>query len=199
MREKSIYQVITVISKKEVENLWKEKSQEIIIAYPEDKIKEIIIDEEEYNEDYYIIYLSGVSMKKMISSNKFELEARFWHRPRYIKDKGPHGYYLVKLSRKEIEEIDPDEQDLLGLIPEGWRRAFNREALEIILNISLIAKRKAYKNSWHISKNKDVLNGKQIIPLFNLINFNKGTLTMATKTEERIPQKTNSITIMKLS
>jgi hypothetical protein len=193
----NVYEKVSVISKKEVEELWGEKTRETRVAYPEKEVEEIIIDEED-SDDYFIIYLSGVSIQKMFFSGKFKSEAKFWYPPKDIEDKGPQGYYLVKTGRQDMEGVIPDEQDLLGMIPKSWRRATTREAMEIILNISLIAKRDVYKEKWHFSKGRSQFKGGKINSLFTLMNFRNKILTVATRPEERIPAKTNSITIMKL-
>lgn len=192
-----ICEEVKVISKTEVENLWNEKSRETRMFYPKNRIEKMRIKKEDSN-DYYIIYLSGASIKKMIFSGKVKTKTSLWHRPKDIADKGNAGYYLVKLTRPEIEGIVPEEQDLLGLIPHGWRRATTREALETILNVSLITKRNIYEECWHISKAKSVFKNGKIDSLFNLMNLKDGVLMLKTKTEETMPAKVNSITVMKL-
>lgn len=195
-------QRIEVISQKEVNQIWgiyNPRTDYDKPRFPKEAIKEIAkIPDENLDKisDYFIIFLTGISIKEM---RKFSKGVKFITQELAKKEydkKGVGGYYLIKLERTYLEELNPSQQDIFGIIPEKWRRANIREAAEILLTLFFITKKKYYLNRWHICYGEEDKDGKNF---FNLVRFAINSEKMTFFTRKRVSNHydLNSITIRK--
>jgi hypothetical protein len=192
---------INIIGQKEVNQLWSiynPREDYNKPRFPQKALKEIIKEsnyEFDYN-DYFIIYLSGLSIKEMRAAKQKGIRfiTQELAKKEYDK-KGVGGFYLVKLKRTYLQDLTPNEQDYFGIIPKNWRRANIREAAEILLNIFLIIREKYYLKEWHICYGEEDKNGKKV---FNMLKFSsQEKITFFTRKRVSKNYELNSLTIRK--
>lgn len=197
----SALELITVISKNEVENLWGLKSNPEIKKghYFQAELKKLQKSRPE--NDYYIIYLSGISILEQINSaasNKIRFRNGSMDCETIVKT-SPPGYYLVKIKRTELQKRGNTCR--LPPLPLNWKRASIRDASEIILIIFLIQGEKKYLGDWHAcyEYGGSGLNHKSI----NKIRFSRereDQIEIVNQGTNSKPSnlKTNSITLKRL-
>lgn len=144
--------LINIISQSEVENLWQleKNNHKVKSFFPKNFLKEI---KNYIANDYYIIYLSGISIfkqTKIMATKKYQFNISSINEE-VIRETGYPGYYLVKIRRKGLAFVTNYKE--IMPCPKNWRRANPREACEIMFNILLIDQKKIYKKEWHIYYN----------------------------------------------
>lgn len=194
---------VEIISQKDNYRIWniiEHREDYDKSRFPQIALKEVALkSDEEFDgeNDYFIIFLNGLSIKEMRSAKnkgiKFisqELD------PREYQKRGVGGYYLVKIKRTYLQDLIPEDQDRFKIIPQNWRRATIREAGEILLSIFFLTGEKDYLDRWHICYGREDRMGKN---LYNLVKFSMYDEKLTFLTKSKIPESydLNSITIRK--
>lgn len=194
---------IELISQKDSIKIWYNYEQQKGYnkpRFPKRALKEIALkSDKEFDgeNDYFIIFLNGLSIKEMrfFKNKAINFITQELDKPEYLK-KGIGGYYLVKIKRTYLQNLLLEKQDQFKIIPKNWRRANIREAGEILLNIFLLTGEKKYLDRWHICYGREDKNGKK---LYNLVKFSVYNNKITFLTKKTIPSsfEINSITIRK--
>ena len=145
--------------------------------------------------DYYIIYLSGISIFDQIKTmNPRGYKFTFGSlNEKTIQDFGEPGYYLIKIRRRNLSFIS-DHKKLMPC-PDGWRRANLREACEIMFNILFVDQKKIYQRDWHICPDRESKNRVMRIR-FSILNPQE--IIMENISTNKMSMNLNSITIKRL-
>lgn len=196
-------QRIDVISQKQANRIWgiyNPREDYDKPRFPKEALKEIAkIEDKDFDKvsDYFIIFLTGLSIKEMRKTSKKGVRfiTQELAKKEYDK-KGVGGYYLIKMERTYLKNLTPGEQDNFRIIPPKWRRANIREAAEILLTLFLLNGEKNYLNQWHICYGEEDKDGKNF---FNLVRFAINSEKMTFFTRKRVSNHydLNSITIRK--
>lgn len=191
---KDIADVINIISRSEVERIWEitENGGAEKFFFPEDYQKDI---RRYFSNDYYIIYLSGVSIFNQMraeSTKSFKFTIGSLNE-KIIQETGAPGYYLIKIKRRNLSFIS--DHNKLMPCPKGWRRANLREACEIMFNILFVDQKKINQRDWHVCP--DWENKKKIMRIrFSILNPKE--IIIGNISTGRMSLNLNSITIKRL-
>ncbi len=188
---------IKIISKDDSAKIWNLKNLPPDIYFFDNKesIKEI--EEKKDDDDCFIIYLSGISIKEQIKGLQETKNKKLWiHSSKLFQEdflsKDQAGYYLIKIRRSELSSYHPEEQEFLNLMPSGWRSANIREASEILSSIFFIYQEKKYIEEYHICLRGETVNIARMAK-------KKDNLVLESRYKEdplnNIWKKLNSITI----
>ena len=196
-------QRIDVISQKQANRIWgiyNPREDYDKPRFPKEALKEIAkIGDKDFDKvsDYFIIFLTGLSIKEMRKTSKKGVRfiTQELAKKEYDK-KGVGGYYLIKMERTYLKNLTPSKQDVFGIIPHKWRRANIREAAEILLILFFLNGEKNYLNQWHICYGEEDKDGRNF---FNLVRFAINSEKMTFFTRKRVSghYDLNSITIRK--
>ncbi len=190
---KDVVDLVNIISRSDTEEIWGVRENEAEeCLFPEKYQKDI---ENYIANDYYIIYLSGISIleqSKAMSFKGFKFSFSSLNENMIEKVDQP-GYYLVKIKRRNLGFIS-DARRLMSS-PKGWRRANLREACEIMFNIFFVDQKKIYQRDWHICP--DWENKKKILRIrFSILNPKE--IIMENISTNKMSMNLNSITIKRL-
>lgn len=176
---------VEIISQKEVENFWSLASiDEAKALFPKNFPEEIIGD-----DDYFIIYLSGLSIMQMKKVRGQAIIQELKRRDSEYCSRS--GYYLVKLKRADLENVVPHEE--LQQIPPNWRRANIREAFEIAYLLK--ARGIYFNNYWHACHGQ--VNNNTGRKSINLLKSSPEKIIAISRGIVSDRYSLNSITIMK--
>ncbi len=136
-----------LISKSDAEKFWNIKpTDNEKIRFPQSEIERIV--QEGNPEDYAIIYLTGLSINRQISSKKINFSIEGFKSGDGLRDdNGMSGYFLIKIKNHEIRDLVPGYDK--GLLPTNWKRLTARDTIETIILMKFILGKKPYKRIWH--------------------------------------------------
>lgn len=185
---------LNVISKSDSQKIFKIETPCEHRFFPKKALKELADDP---SDDYFIIYLTGISIKeqrKRFTAISFYTRELY---PDYLELEGRSGYFLIKMMKDDLAGLNDIQTEGLDALSANWRRANAREACEIMLLLSQDDwhKKHLYLKEWHLcpaAKIKD-RNRSALVK----INPGKNKVIFQNRFSENIPSNVNSIIIRK--